>query len=105
MGGLSTPHHDRRAVLAQPPCSVHTGVMTQTTGNPCRDSLVTGVRNQGDNPGIMGEHAEGPCMAPQTHTLNGKGLCEKHWKQGLNARKTADQRALGYRAAVASYNH
>lgn len=67
------------------------------THTVCGDSSVAGVSN---TDGWGGEK----CMEPTTHTLRGKGLCEKHWKEGLRARDRDAQRARSYSAQIGRYN-
>jgi hypothetical protein len=65
-----------------------------------------GVRNQGARDWYMEMPAgtdPNPCSEPTTHYLKGQPLCEKHWKQGLEARDAANGRIASYHRQLGNY--
>lgn len=80
--------------------------MTSTQiGGICGDTwpAPAGVDNQAHEAGPLWPTDEPACPEKTTHTLNGKPLCEKHWKQGLKARTATDARMRGYSNRLRNY--
>ena len=71
----------------------------RSLGGKCGDTCPppAGVMNQGNSADPE------PCSNVTTHTLRGKPLCERHWKQGLEARNATEARVRGYSNQLRSY--